>query len=236
MRVAVTGATGTIGRALVERAARARRRGRPRSRATPTRARALGASRLDWSDPKAEPPPAEALSGARRASSTCSASRRPALDRRRQARDPRLARARRPATSWRPARAAEAERPRVLVSQSADRLLRRPRRRAGRRGRRRPGDDFLAAASSRTGRREARAAEELGVRVALTRTGVVLSDAGGALEKMLPPFKLGVGGPVAGGQPVRALGPRRRRRRRDPVRARHRRARAGRSTSPRPSR
>ena len=47
---------------------------------------------------------------------------------------------------------------------------------------------------------EARAAEELGVRVVLTRTGVVLSESGGALEKMLPPFKLGVGGPVAGGE------------------------------------
>ena len=37
------------------------------------------------------------------------------------------------------------------------------------------------------------------LRVALTRTGVVLSSSGGALAKMLPPFKLGVGGPVAGG-------------------------------------
>jgi uncharacterized protein (TIGR01777 family) len=47
---------------------------------------------------------------------------------------------------------------------------------------------------------EARRAEELGARVALMRTGVVLSEGGGALEKMLPPFKLGVGGPVAGGR------------------------------------
>src|SRR2546423_891106 len=48
--------------------------------------------------------------------------------------------------------------------------------------------------------REAAAAEELGVRVVRTRTGVVLSEQGGALEKMLPPFKMGVGGPVAGGR------------------------------------
>ncbi len=33
-----------------------------------------------------------------------------------------------------------------------------------------------------------------------TRTGVVLSEEGGALEKMLPFFKLGIGGPVAGGK------------------------------------
>jgi hypothetical protein len=32
-----------------------------------------------------------------------------------------------------------------------------------------------------------------------TRTGVVLSHSGGALAKMLPFFKLGIGGPVAGG-------------------------------------
>ena len=32
------------------------------------------------------------------------------------------------------------------------------------------------------------------------RTGVVLDRAGGALAKMLPPFRLGLGGPVAGGR------------------------------------
>jgi uncharacterized protein len=35
--------------------------------------------------------------------------------------------------------------------------------------------------------------------VVRTRTGVVLAPGSGALEKMLPFFKLGVGGPVAGG-------------------------------------
>jgi uncharacterized protein (TIGR01777 family) len=38
------------------------------------------------------------------------------------------------------------------------------------------------------------------MRVAVTRTGVVLSPEGGALETMLPFFKLGIGGPVAGGR------------------------------------
>jgi uncharacterized protein (TIGR01777 family) len=60
-------------------------------------------------------------------------------------------------------------------------------------------DDFLADVVSEW-EREALRAEQLGVRVALSRTGVVLSESGGALEKMLPPFKLGVGGPVAGGR------------------------------------
>lgn len=48
--------------------------------------------------------------------------------------------------------------------------------------------------------REALRAGALGVRVTVSRTGVVLSESGGALERMLPPFKLGVGGPVAGGR------------------------------------
>ena len=38
------------------------------------------------------------------------------------------------------------------------------------------------------------------MRVVRVRTGVVLDRAGGALAKMLPPFQLGVGGPVAGGR------------------------------------
>src|SRR4029077_5097236 len=46
---------------------------------------------------------------------------------------------------------------------------------------------------------QARRAEELAVRVVRVRTGVVLDREGGALAKMLPPFKLGLGGPVAGG-------------------------------------
>ncbi|EAR59830.1 TIGR01777 family oxidoreductase [Neptuniibacter caesariensis] len=41
--------------------------------------------------------------------------------------------------------------------------------------------------------------EEDGVRVCLLRTGVVLGH-GGALSKMLLPFKLGLGGPIASGQ------------------------------------
>lgn len=61
------------------------------------------------------------------------------------------------------------------------------------------GDDFPAQVCA-AWEREAAAAGELGLRVVPVRTGVVLSSEGGALEKMLPPFKLGVGGPVAGGR------------------------------------
>ena len=62
-----------------------------------------------------------------------------------------------------------------------------------------PGDDFLARVCV-IWEREAQAAEELGVRVVRVRTGVVLDKGGGALGKMLPFFKAGVGGPVAGGR------------------------------------
>jgi hypothetical protein len=43
------------------------------------------------------------------------------------------------------------------------------------------------------------AATENGVRVVNIRTGVVLSDEGGALPQMLPPFKLGLGGKLGSG-------------------------------------
>ncbi len=62
-----------------------------------------------------------------------------------------------------------------------------------------PGDDVLAQVCI-AWEREAERAEELGMRVVKVRTGVVLDRHGGALEKMLVPFRLGVGGPVAGGK------------------------------------
>jgi hypothetical protein len=62
-----------------------------------------------------------------------------------------------------------------------------------------PGDDFLAGICV-AWEREAAAAEALGVRVVRMRTGVVLDRGGGALAKMLPFFRLGIGGPVAGGR------------------------------------
>jgi uncharacterized protein (TIGR01777 family) len=60
------------------------------------------------------------------------------------------------------------------------------------------GDDFLAEVCATWEREAARAAEH-GLRVAVLRTGVALDQQGGALAKMLPFFRLGIGGPVAGG-------------------------------------
>ena len=42
---------------------------------------------------------------------------------------------------------------------------------------------------------------ERGSRVVQLRTGIVLTPRGGALAKMLPPFKLGVGGVIGSGRP-----------------------------------
>jgi len=62
-----------------------------------------------------------------------------------------------------------------------------------------PGNDFLAELCQ-AWEKEAAAAEALGIRVAMIRTGIVLDARSGALAKMLPPFKLGLGGPIAGGK------------------------------------
>jgi uncharacterized protein (TIGR01777 family) len=61
-----------------------------------------------------------------------------------------------------------------------------------------PGSDFLAVVTT-AWEHEAASAPD-GIRVVFARTGVVLAAHGGALAKMLPPFKLGVGGPIAGGR------------------------------------
>jgi uncharacterized protein len=62
-----------------------------------------------------------------------------------------------------------------------------------------PGDDFLARLCI-AWERAALAASELGLRVVTVRTAIVLDRRAGALGKMLPFFRLGVGGPVAGGR------------------------------------
>jgi len=62
-----------------------------------------------------------------------------------------------------------------------------------------PGDDFLATLC-RDWEAEAARANEHGVRTTSVRTGVVLGLGGGALSKLLLPFKLGIGGPIGAGR------------------------------------
>ena len=61
------------------------------------------------------------------------------------------------------------------------------------------GNDF-SAHLCRDWEAEADKAEALGVRVCRVRTGIVLGADGGALKKMLLPFRLGVGGPMGSGR------------------------------------
>jgi hypothetical protein len=61
------------------------------------------------------------------------------------------------------------------------------------------GTDFLALVC-RDWEAEANRAAATGVRTIMLRTGVVLSGTGGALPKMLTPFKLGVGGRLGDGK------------------------------------
>ena len=200
MRVVITGATGTIGRRLV---AELRERGSTVTVLSRNPAHARDAlpgqvEAHEWPDPKWSPPPAEALRGR---DGIVHLAGEPIAQRwsdeaKREIRDSRVLSTRNLVEALRGLPAAE--RPRVLVSQSASGWY-------GARGDE-PVDESAPAASDFLARvtasweGEAERAEELGLRVVRTRTGVVLSESGGALEKMLPPFKLGVGGPVAGGK------------------------------------
>ena len=197
MRVTVTGATGTIGKALVERLLSRGDDVAVLSRDA-DRARSVFGDRVEaftW-DPKAGPPPTEALKGSDGVVHLVgeTIAQRWTDDAKREIRDSRILSTRNLVAGLR----AVDERPGVLVSQSASGWY-------GPRGGEElsegepAGDDLLGRLVS-DWEAEAREASELGVRVVLSRTGVVLSPEGGALEKMMPFFKLGIGGPVAGGK------------------------------------
>jgi uncharacterized protein (TIGR01777 family) len=150
-----------------------------------------------WRDPMRSPPPPDALSGADAVVHLLGepVAQRWSQDAKRRIRESRVQATRTLVQGL--AALPESERPRVLVSQSATGFY-------GPRGEEAidedagPGTDFLAGVVVEW-EREALGARAL-ARVALTRTGVVLSSSGGALAKMLPFFRLGIGGPVAGGR------------------------------------
>ena len=198
MRVAVTGATGVVGSALV---AELRARDDEVTALSRDGARAreqLGTEAATWGDPKAEQPPLDALRGRDAVVHLLGEpiAQRWSDEAKREILESRVLSTRNLVAAL--GELPEAERPRVLVSQSGTGWY-------GPRGDERldesnpAGDDFPAQVTAGW-EAEARRAEELGIRVALNRTGVVLSESGGALEKMLPFFKAGIGGPVAGGR------------------------------------
>jgi uncharacterized protein (TIGR01777 family) len=93
---------------------------------------------------------------------------------------------------------AEPQRPAVLVSQSAigyygDRGDEELDEDSG------PGSGFVSAVPQ-AWEQAAHELDKANVRVVVVRTGLVLTQKGGLLKEMLTPFKLGVGGPLAGGK------------------------------------
>jgi len=194
MQAVVTGATGLIGQALIRQlgsgaAVLSRDDGRAQ--------RQLGGVRAHRWAPEGGPAPVEALRGADvvfNLAGEPAADGRWTAEKKRRIRDSRVVGTRHLVAGL----AALNERPRVLVSASA----------VGYYGDR--GDELLDERSSRgqgfladvcvDWEREAMAAERLGIRVVCVRIGLVMSTAGGALAKMLLPFRLGAGGRLGSGR------------------------------------
>jgi uncharacterized protein len=194
MRVTITGATGTIGRALV-RGLTARGDEVTALSRDPATAN-LEVETLGWPDPKKERPPGGAFHGRDAVVHLLgeTLAQRWSDQAKREIRDSRVIATRNLVAALNDLPAAD--RPATLICQSAVGVY-------GPRGSERidedqpTGDDFLAGVVHDW---EAEARKAQGMQVVLTRTGVVLSPRGGALAKMLPFFKLGIGGPVAGGR------------------------------------
>jgi len=199
MKILVTGATGLIGRSvcrslIIEGHQVVALSRRPA--AAPMVIDLAGVAAFHW-EPAAESPPAEAWEGVEAVIHLAGepvAAARWTEEQKRRIRDSRVKGTRNLVAGMR----ATPRPPKVLVSASAVGFY-------GDRGdevlneRSAIGSGFLSEVCL-DWETEAARARELGSRVALVRTGVALSPSGGALEKMLLPFKLGLGGRLGDGR------------------------------------
>jgi hypothetical protein len=194
MRITVTGATGLIGTRLVSELLERGDEVTVLSRRPEEARRMLDVEAIGWR-PEAEPAPIEALTGRDgvvhlAGESIAQRWTEESKERIRSSRELGTARLVEGLRQSDP-------RPAVLISASAVGYY-------GARGAERldetaaPGTGFLAGVCE-TWERAAAAAAELGVRVVSLRTGVLLDRTDGGLARMLPVFRLGAGGPVAGG-------------------------------------
>jgi uncharacterized protein (TIGR01777 family) len=200
MRVLITGATGTIGLALADALTARGDQVVALSRDPERGQRVLGegVEVHPWAEPESAPPPAEALAGAD-VDAVVNLLGEPVAQRWSDAAKQRIRESRVRGTGMLVAglmALPEAGRPGVLISQSATGYY-GPRGDTPLDEQASPGDDFLAELTVAWEGEATSAGSSM--RVVCTRTGVVLSPGGGALAKMLPFFKLGIGGPVAGG-------------------------------------
>jgi uncharacterized protein (TIGR01777 family) len=194
MRIIVTGATGLIGRRLV---AALQARGDEvtvLSRRPEDARRMLGVEAFGWR-PDREPAPADALAGR---DGVLHLAGEPIAQRWTRESKERIRSSREHGTALLVEGLSQSEpRPGVLVAASAVGFY-------GARSDERLDEDapagtgFLASVCEAWERAAVMAARH-GLRVVNLRTGVLIDRADGALARMLPPFRLGVGGAVAGG-------------------------------------
>ena len=194
MRALVTGATGFVGRRLLGKLTQPIVLSRNAAKAEQS-LRSLKVKAFAW-EPQAGPPPAAAFAGIDTVFHLAGdpvAEGRWTAAKKARIKDSRVVGTRNLVAGLR----ALPTRPRVLVSASAVGIY-------GSRG-----DEALDEASSHASdfladvcagwEREAFAARDLGIRVVPIRVGIVLGAGGGALAKMLTPFRLGLGSPLGSG-------------------------------------
>jgi uncharacterized protein (TIGR01777 family) len=187
VRVLITGASGLIGSALVSALRQAGHDAIPLVR------RPAGSGERQWNPARADPDTFAGADAVVHLAGRNIAAGRWTAEAKDQIRTSRV-----PATANLAMAMAAAEGPRILISASAvgfygdrgDEVLMEQSP---------PGSGFLASVTRDWEAATAPAAAG-GVRVVLLRTGVVLSAGGGALAKMLPPFRLGLGGRLGSGR------------------------------------